>query len=123
MSIFCLIFSISTDKLFSVPTLKEIEEWRKQYSISRQELADMLHVNYKALCPILAGTRPLTSRLAARIVDLMENHDKGLTITLPHEFAPLLTTWAATANLSVDELVTQLLADALKINHNKPHDK
>lgn len=45
----------------------------------------------------------------------MENHDKGLTITLPHEFAPLLTTWAATANLIVDELVAQLLADVLKI--------
>ena len=114
-----MIISASADKLFSVPTLKEIEEWREQHSISRQELADMLHVNYKALCPILAGTRPLTPRLAARIADLMENHNKGLTITLPREFAPLLTTWAATANLSVDELVTQLLADALKISQKQ----
>lgn len=107
--------SAITDKIPDVPTLKEIEDWRAQHAISRQALADMLHVNYKALCPILAGTRPLTPRLAARIDDLMENHDKGLTITLPHEFAPLLTTWAATANLTVDELVAQLLADVLKI--------
>lgn len=75
----------------------------------------MLHVNYKALCPILAGTKPLTPQLAARIADLMETHDKGLTITLPREFGPLLTTWATTANLTVDELVAQLLADVLKI--------
>lgn len=79
----------------------------------------MLHVNYKALCPILAGTRSLTPQLAARIADLMENHNKGLAITLPHEFAPLLTTWAATANLNVDELVAQLLADVLKIKQKK----
>lgn len=45
----------------------------------------------------------------------MKNHDIGHTITLPHEFVPLLTTWAATANLTVDELVAQLLADVLKI--------
>lgn len=101
-----------------MPTLKEIEDWRAQHAISRQALADMLHVNYKALCPILAGTRPLTPRLAARIADVMENHNKGLAITLPHEFALLLTTWAETANLTVDELVAQLLADALKIKQN-----
>lgn len=106
------------DKIPYVPTLNEIEEWRKSHSISRQGLADMLHVNYKALCPILAGTKPLTPQLAARIADLMETHDKGLTITLPHEFAPLLTTWATTANLSVDELVTQLLSDTLKIKRS-----
>ena len=103
------------DKITRVPTLNEIEEWRKHHSITRQGLADMLHVNYKALCPILAGTKPMTAQLSARIADLMETHDKGLTVTLPHEFAPLLTTWAATANLTVDELVTQLLADVLKI--------
>ena len=45
----------------------------------------------------------------------MERHDKGLTVTLPHEYEPLLTTWAAAANITIDELVTQLLADALKI--------
>ena len=98
-----------------MPTIEEIEKWRSSHSISRQELANMLHVNYKALCPILAGTKPLTAQLAARIADLMEKYDKGLTVTLPHEFEPLLTTWAATANISIDELVTQLLSDALKI--------
>ena len=103
------------NKIIHVPTLNEIEEWRKSHSISRQKLAEMLHVNYKALCPILAGTKSLTPQLAARITDLMKSHGKGLTITLPLEFTPLLTTWAATANLSVDELVTQLLADVLKI--------
>lgn len=106
------------DKILRVPTLNEIEEWRKSHAISRQELADMLHVNYKALCPILAGTKSLTPQLAARIADLMETHDKGLSITLPHEFAPLLTTWAATANLTVDELVAKLLADVLKIKRD-----
>ena len=45
----------------------------------------------------------------------MERHNKGLTVTLPLEFVPLLTTWAETANLTVNELVAQLLADALKI--------
>ena len=38
-----------------------------------------------------------------------------LTVTLPGEFEPLLTTWAATANISIDKLVAQLLTDALKI--------
>ena len=101
-----------------MPTLEGIIEWQKTHGISRRELADMLHVNYKALCPVLAGTKPLTPRLAARIADLMERHNKGLTVTLPHEYEPLLTTWAATANISIDELVAQLLADALKIKQN-----
>ena len=96
-------------------TLEGIIEWQKTHGISRRELADMLHVNYKALCPVLAGTKPLTARLAARIADLMERYNKGLSVTLPHEYEPLLTTWAATANISIDELVAQLLADALKI--------
>ena len=65
--------------------------------------------------PVLAGIKPLSPQLAARIGELMERHNGGLTVTLPHEFAPLLTTWAETANITVDELVTQLLADALKI--------
>ena len=99
-------------------TIEEIEEWRTSHSISRQELADLLHVNYKALCPILADTKPLTPRLAARIADLMERHNKGLTVTLPREYEPLLTTWAATANITIDELVAQLLADALKIKRS-----
>lgn len=98
-----------------MPTLEGIIEWQKTHGISRRALADMLHVNYKALCPVLAGTKPLTLRLAARIADLMERHNNGLTVTLPHEFVPLLTTWAETANLTVNELVAQLLADALKI--------
>lgn len=102
-----------------MPTLEKIIEWQKGQGISRRELADMLHVNYKALCPVLAGTKPLTPRLAARIGDLMERHNKGLNVTLPHEYEPLLTTWAKTANLTVDELVAQLLADALKIKQNK----
>ena len=101
-----------------MPTLEGIIEWQKTHGISRRELADMLHVNYKALCPVLAGTKPLTPRLAARIGDLMERHNKGLSVTLPHEYEPLLTTWAATANISIDELVAQLLADALKIKQN-----
>ena len=48
----------------------------------------------------------------------MERHNKGLNVTLPHEYEALLTTWAATANLTVDELVVQLLADALKIKRD-----
>ena len=98
-----------------MPTLERIIEWQNAHGISRRELADMLHVNYKALCPVLAGTKPLTPRLAARIGELMERYYNGLTVNLPHEFEPLLTTWAATANITIDELVAQLLADALKI--------
>ncbi len=101
-----------------MPTLEGIIEWQKVQGISRRELADMLHVNYKALCPVLAGTKPLTPRLASRIADLMERHNNGLTVTLPREYEPLLTTWAATANITIDELVAQLLADALKIKQN-----
>ena len=98
-----------------MPILEEIIEWQKGQGISRRELADMLHVNYKALCPVLACTKPLSPQLAARIGELMERHNGRLTVTLPGEFEPLLTTWAATANISIDELVAQLLADALKI--------
>ena len=101
-----------------MPTLEGIIEWQKTHGISRRELADKLHVNYKALCPVLAGTKPLTPRLAARIADLMERHNKGLNVTLPHEFVPLLTTWAETANLTVNELVAQLITDALKLKHS-----
>lgn len=98
-----------------MPTLEGIIEWQKTHGISRRELADRLHVNYKALCPVLAGTKPLSPQLAARIGELMERHNGGLTVTLPDELSPLLTTWAATAHISIDELVAQLLADALKI--------
>jgi hypothetical protein len=66
----------------------------------------------------LDGTKPLTHRLAARIADLMERHNNGLTVTLPREYEPLLTTWAATANISIDELVAQLLADVLKLKRS-----
>ena len=48
----------------------------------------------------------------------MERHNGELTVTLPGEFEPLLTTWAATANISIDELVAQLLTDALKLKHS-----
>ena len=72
-------------------------------------------MNCNGSSPVLAGTKQLTPRLAARIGDLMERHNKGLNVTLPHEYEPLLTTWAATANITIDELVTQLLDDALKI--------
>lgn len=41
-----------------------------------------------------------------------------LTVTQPDELAPLLTTWAATANISIDELVAQLLADVLKLKRS-----
>lgn len=98
-----------------MPTLEEIIEWQKAQGISRRAPADKLHVNYKALCPVLAGTKPLSPQLSARIGELMKQHHGGLTVTLPDEFAPLLTTWAATAHISIDELVAQLLADALKI--------
>lgn len=101
-----------------MPTLEGIIEWQKTHGISRRELADMLHVNYKALCPVLAGTKPLSPQLAARIGELMERHNGGLTVTLPGEFEPLLTTWAATANISIDELVAQLLADVLKLKRS-----
>ena len=60
----------------------------------------------------------MTPQQTVHIANLMKNHDIGLTITLPHEFAPLLTTWAATANLTIDELVAQLLADVLKIKRD-----
>lgn len=106
------------DRNTCVPTLREIEEWRKKHNITRRALAELLHVNYKALCPVLAGTKPLTPQLAARIGDLMENYDKGLVVTLPHEFAPLLRMWAETAQITVDELVTRLLADCLKIQRS-----
>ena len=72
-------------------------------------------MNCNESSPVLAGTKPLTPRLAARIADLMEKYGKGLTVTLPHEFEPLLTTWAKTANITVDDLVTQLLADVMKL--------
>jgi hypothetical protein len=48
----------------------------------------------------------------------MERHYNGLTVTLPREYESLLTTWAATANITIDELVAQLLADALKIKRS-----
>lgn len=113
-----LSLSIIMDRMRSMPTLEEIEEWRKANSISRQELAELLHVNYKALCPVLAGTRPLSSRLSARIQELMNRHNKGLIVNLPQELAPLLSTWAETAGISVDALVAQLLEDVLKIKRN-----
>ena len=41
-------------------------------------------------------------------------HHKML-LFFPTSLPPLLTTWAETANITVDEQVTQLLADVLKI--------
>ena len=68
--------------------------------------------------PVLAGIKPLSPQLAARIGELMERHNGGGLTVPTDEFAPLLTTWAATANITIDELVTQLLADALKIKRS-----
>ena len=48
----------------------------------------------------------------------MERHNGELTVTLPDKLAPLLTTWAATANISIDEQVAQLLADVLKLKRS-----
>ena len=103
------------DSIPYMPSLSEIEEWRVKHSVTRKQLAEMLHVNYKALCPVLAGTRPLSPQLAARIEELMQQYSGGLRITLPSELVLVLTTWASTAKLSVDELVEKLLFDALKM--------
>ena len=77
------------DSIPCMPSLSEIEEWRVKHSVTRKQLAEMLHVNYKALCPVLAGSRPLTPQLAARIEELMERQVKGLgySISRPCPFA------------------------------------
>lgn len=98
-----------------MPTIQEIEEWREREGMTRKRLADLLHVNYKALCPVLAGKRPLSHRLAASIEELMQNPRGGVQVTIPPEFEPTLTAWAEAAQMPLDRLVKELLADALKV--------
>lgn len=96
-------------------TISEIENWLRAKKISKKQLAERLHINYKALCPVLAGTRPLSSRLSANIEELMKQDDAGFTVKVPNEYETVLRTWAETANKTVDELVRELLEDSLKI--------
>lgn len=98
-----------------MPTIEEIETWREQQGLTRKRLAELLHVNYKALCPVLAGKRPLSNRLEASIEELMQNPRGGIQVAIPPEFEPTLTAWAEAAKIPIDRLVMELLADALKV--------
>ena len=100
-------------------TISEIEKWLKAKKMSKKQLAERLHLNYKALCPVLAGTRPLSARLSATIEELMNETEAGFSVKVPPEYEDLLRTWAQTANKSVDELVCELLADVLKVKKDE----
>ena len=97
-----------------MPTLEKLIEWQKGQGISRREMADRLHVNYKALCPVLAGTKPLSPQLAARIGELMERHNGGLTVTLPDELSPLPAEWES-LDYADHTLVEEMLARLLQL--------
>ena len=96
-------------------TVQEIENWLKAQRMTRKELAEALHVNYKALCQVLAAKRPVSARFSATVRELMAQRAAGLQVTVPAEIAPVLKTWAGAAGISVDRLVHELLADVLKV--------
>lgn len=83
-------------------------------SITRKQLAEELGTNYNALCSVLTGARPMSAGLASRIEQLMQKSGK-LVYVVPQEWEPLLKTWAETAGVTPEEMLTRLLADALKI--------
>ena len=95
-------------------TVQEIEAWRSRQGLSVKDLAAKLHVNYQHLAGVLRGVRPLTEKLSALVEVEMQRAAEGLKVSILPQYEPLLRAWAATAAISVDELVHELLAEALR---------
>ena len=96
-------------------TVDDIEAWRKRQRLTCKELADIMGVNYFHLAAVLRGQRPLTEKLSKQVLEAMEGRGSGLQVAILPQYEELLRTWAATAGITVEELVQELLADALKI--------
>lgn len=95
-------------------TRTQILEWMDEHHITRKQLAQELGVNYNALCSTLSGTRPISAGLNARLEQLMQQ-SRQLVYVVPPEWEPLLKTWAATAGVTPEEMLTRILQDAFKI--------
>lgn len=95
-------------------TVQDIEAWRARQGLSVKDLAGKLRVNYQHLAGVLRGVRPLTEKLSALVEMEMQREAEGLKVAILPQYEPLLRAWAATANISVDALVHELLAEALR---------
>jgi transcriptional regulator with XRE-family HTH domain len=100
-------------------TVKEIEEWRLARGLSCKQLAERLGANYYHLASVLRGERPLTSRMQRAVEEVMKAEGQGLKVAIAPEYEELLRTWARTAGLSVEDLVQELLAEALRMKRPK----
>ena len=95
-------------------TVEKIEAWRKAEGLSCKELAGILRVNYQHFAAVLRGLRPLTEKLAALVEREMARRENGLKVAVLPQYEPLLRGWADAAGISVEQLVQDLLAEALK---------
>lgn len=95
-------------------TITDIENWMKRAGINRKEAARRLGVAYTHFVAVLNGARPLTAKLSAA-VEAQSSEDASLMVRVPDEMEPLLKVWAATAGITVEQLVQDLLAEALRL--------
>lgn len=95
-------------------TRTQVIEWMDEHHVTRKQLAQELNTNYNALCSVLSGSRTMSAGLSSRLEQLMQQ-SRQLVYVVPPEWEPLLKTWAATAGVTPEEMLTKILADAFKI--------
>lgn len=105
--------------IFAMLSKEMVKNWLRSQRMTRKELAEACHVNYKALCSVLAGPRPISARLASNIKAVMRERQEGLRVHIPADIEPVLRTWAAARGVSVDKLVVELLSNVLKVQLRK----
>lgn len=96
-------------------TSADIEKWRESQGMTRKQLAEALHVNYKALCLVLSGKRPVSAKLSAAVEQLQADRAEGLKVRVPPDMLPVLQAWAERSDCTVEQVGRELLARALQV--------
>lgn len=101
-------------------TVAEIEKWRIARGLTCKELAEQIGANYFHLAAVLRGERPLSTKMEAAIQGVMTAEPEGLKVAIAPQYEELLRTWANTAGMSVDQLVHELLTEAMHMKSRRP---
>lgn len=96
-------------------TVNEVVEWLAKKRLTCKDLAQKIDANYYHLAAVLRGERPLTTKMQRAIEEFMQQEGKGLTVAIPPEYEELLTVWASVSGLTVEDLVVDLLGEALRL--------
>lgn len=89
---------------------QELQEWMRERGISQTVLAKRLQCTRSTINRILNGKSKPSPMLKARIRELMEEGEGTITAVVPDEMEAMLRQWAEDAQLSIQQLLDDLLA-------------